>query len=174
MAYIQCIILFILKGIAMKKLFAAFLVAGLLTGCGIGDTNTTYERGQIGRQGQTSVGRIISMTQIDIAGESAGGTLVGAGLGGVAGGIAGSSLGGGKGSDLLALAGAAVGALAGGTVGGATQQAATRDTAYEFLIQKGNSDNVISVVQTNELGLRPGDNVVLITIDGTTRIRRKY
>lgn len=158
----------------MKKLFAALLMAGVLTGCGIGDTNTTYDRAQIGRQGVTSVGRIISMTQIDIAGSSEGGTLVGAGLGGVAGGIAGSTVGKGKGSSLMTLAGAAVGALAGGAIGGGAQQAATKDTAYEFLVQKGNSDNVISVVQTNELGLRPGDNVVLVTIDGTTRIRSKY
>ena len=158
----------------MKKLLAAFLISGFLTGCGVGDMNTTYDRAQIGRQGQTSVGRIIAMTQVDIAGESAGGTLVGAGLGGVAGGIAGSTVGRGKGSDLVALAGAAVGALAGGAVGGAAQQSATKDTAFEFLVQKGNSDNVISVVQTNELGLKPGDNVILITIDGTTRIRQKY
>ena len=45
--------------------------------------------------------------------------------------------------------------------------------SYEFLVQKGNTNNVISVVQTNELGLKPGDNVVLVTIDGTTRIRSK-
>ena len=50
----------------MKKLFAALLVVGLLSGCGIGDTNTTYDRNQIGRQGQTSVGKIIAMTQVDI------------------------------------------------------------------------------------------------------------
>ena len=158
----------------MKKLFAALLMAGILTGCGIGDTNTTYDRAQIGRQGQTYVGRIISMTQIDIAGSSEGGTLVGAGLGGVAGGIAGSTAGKGKGGSLMTLAGAAVGALAGGAIGGAAQQAATKDTAYEFLVQKGNTDNVISIVQTNELGLKPGDNVILVTIDGTTRIRQKY
>lgn len=158
----------------MKKLFAVLMMLVLLTACGIGDTNTTYDRAQIGRQGQTSTGKIISMTQIDIAGSSEGGTLIGAGLGGVAGGIAGSTVGGGKGSDLMALAGAAVGVLAGGAIGGASQQAATKDTAYEFLIQKGNTDNVISVVQTNELGLSPGDKVVLVTIDGTTRIRAKY
>ena len=158
----------------MKKIFTAIAALGLLVGCGIGDTNTTYDRAQIGRQGTTSVGRIISMTQIEIAGSSEGGTLVGAGLGGVAGGIAGSTVGRGKGSDLMALAGAAVGALAGGAIGGASQQAATKDTAYEFLVQRGSSNNVISVVQTNELGLKPGDNVVLVTIDGTTRIRSKY
>ena len=157
----------------MKKLFAALLMAGILTGCGVGDTNTTYDRAQIGRQGTTSTGTIISMTQIDIAGSSEGGTLVGAGVGGVAGGIAGSTIGKGKGSSLMAIAGAAVGALAGGAIGGGAQQAATKDTAYEFLVQKGNTDTVISIVQTNELGLQPGDNVVLVTIDGTTRIRAK-
>lgn len=157
----------------MKKLFTAIAALGLLVGCGIGDTNTTYNRAQIGRQGTTSTGRIISMTQIEVAGSNEGGTLVGAGVGGVAGGIAGSTIGGGKGKSLMTLAGAAVGALAGAAAGGAAEQAATSDTAYEFLVQKGNSNNVISVVQTNELGLKPGDNVVLVTIDGTTRIRAK-
>jgi len=114
------------------------------------------------------------MTQIEVAGQSEGGTLVGAGLGGVAGGIAGSTVGKGKGSDLMAIAGGAVGALLGGALGGAAQQSATQDTAYEFLVQKGSSNNVISIVQTNELGLKPGDNVVLVTIDGTTRIRAKF
>ena len=157
----------------MKKIFTAIAALGLLVGCGIGDTNTTYNRAQIGRQGTTSTGRIISMTQIEIEGSSEGGTLVGAGVGGVAGGIAGSTMGGGKGKDLMTLAGAAVGALAGAAAGGAAQQAATSDRAYEFLVQKGNTNNVISIVQTNELGLKPGDNVVLVTIDGTTRIRAK-
>ena len=74
----------------------------------------------------------------------------------------------------VGIAGGAVGALLGGALGGAAQQSATSDTAYEFLVQKGSSNNVISVVQTNELGLKPGDNVVLVTIDGTTRIRAKF
>ena len=114
------------------------------------------------------------MTQIDIAGTNATGGLVGAGVGGALGGVGGSALGGGKGSTLLAIGGAAVGALAGAAVGSAAEQAATKDVAYEFLVQKGSSSNVISVVQTNELGLKPGDNVILVTIDGTTRIRQKY
>ena len=141
------------------------LIAGglLLSACGIGDTNTTYDRAQIGRQGRTETGKIISMTQIDIAGSNETGGLVGAGVGG-------SSLGGGKGSTLFAIGGAAIGALAGAAAGSAAEQAATSDKAFEFLVQKGSSNNVISVVQTNELGLKPGDNVILVTIDGTTRI----
>lgn len=161
----------------MKKFLCVFCMAAALIGltaCGIGDTNTTYDRAQIGRQGKTSIGRIIAMTQIDIEGDSTTGGLVGAGVGGALGGVGGSALGGGKGSTLLAIGGAAVGALAGAAVGGAASQAMTKDTAYEFLVQRGYSENVVSVVQTNELGLKPGDNVILVEIDGKTRIRAKY
>lgn len=152
------------------------LVAGglLLSACGIGDTNTTYDRAQIGRQGRTETGKVISMTQIDIAGTNSGGGLIGAGVGGALGGVGGGALGGGKGSTLLAIGGAAIGALAGAAVGSAAEQAATSDRAFEFLVKRDDTGRVISVVQTNELGLRPGDNVILVTIDGTTRIRQKY
>ena len=152
------------------------LVAGglLLSACGIGDTNTTYDRAQIGRQGRTSTGRIISMTQVEVAGTNETGGLVGAGVGGALGGVGGSALGGGKGSTLLAIGGAAIGALAGAAAGSAAEQAATKDLAYEFLVKKDETGRVISVVQTNELNLRSGNNVILVTIDGTTRIRQKY
>ena len=161
----------------MKKILCAICLTTALVGltaCGIGDTNTTYDRAQIGRQGRTSVGRIVQMMQIDIAGDSGTGGLIGAGVGGALGGVGGSAIGGGKGSTLMAIGGAAVGALAGAALGGAASQAATKDTAYEFLVQRGSSENVVSVVQTNELGLKPGDNVILVEIDGVTRIRAKY
>ena len=160
----------------MKKILCALCMTTALLGvvaCGIGDTNTTYDRSEIGRQGRTSTGRIVSMMQVDIAGSSEGGTLVGAGVGGVAGAIGGSAFGGGLGRDLMTLAGGTLGALAGGAIGGAAQQAATKDTAYEFMVQKTTGE-VIPVVQTNELGLKPGDNVVLVEIAGKTRIRSKY
>ena len=152
------------------------LVAGglLLSACGIGERNTTYDQMQIGRQGSSSTGKILSMTQVEVAGSNDTGGLVGAGVGGALGGVGGSALGGGKGSTLFAIGGAALGALAGAAIGSATEQAATSDLAYEFLIRKDETGRVISVVQTNELNLRPGDNVILITIDGTTRIRQKY
>ena len=161
----------------MKKFLYAFCIVSVLLGvtaCGIGDTNTTYDRAQIGRQGRTSVGRIISMTQIEVAGSNEMGGLVGAGVGGALGGVGGSALGGGKGSTLFAIGGAALGALAGAAAGSATEQAATKDLAYEFLVKRDDTGRVISVVQTNELNLRPNDNVILVTIDGTTRIRQKY
>lgn len=164
-----------MKGKKMKNKILTVLAGCLmLTACGIGDTNTTYDRAQIGRQGRTSTGKIVSMTQIDIAGTNDGGGLVGAGVGGALGGVGGSALGGGKGSTLFAIGGAAIGALAGAAIGSATEQAATKDTAFEFLVKKDETGRVISVVQTNELDLHPGDNVILIEVDGTTRIRQKY
>ena len=160
----------------MKKILCVLCMTTALlgvVGCGIGDTNTTYDRAQIGRQGITSTGRIVSMMQIEISGTNETGGLLGAGVGGALGGVGGSALGGGKGSTLFAIGGAALGALAGAAVGSATEQAATHDLAYEFMVQKANGV-IVSVVQTNELGLRPGDNVILVEIDGTTRIRSKY
>ena len=75
---------------------------------------------------------------------------------------------------MFAIGGAALGALAGAAVGSAAEQAATHDLAYEFWVQKSGTSTVVSVVQTNELGLKLGDNVVLVEIDGKTRIRSKY
>ena len=62
------------------------------------------------------------------------------------------------------------GALLGGLVGGAAEGAITKDTAMEFIVRKDNGQTVV-VVQSNELGLRPGDRVMLMNVDGTTRIR---
>lgn len=160
----------------MKKILCVLCMTTALfgvTACGIGDTNTTYDRYEIGKQGRTSTGRIVSMIQVDIAGSSEGGTLVGGAVGGIAGAIGGGAIGSGRGSALMSLAGGTLGALAGGAIGGAAQQVATKDTAFEFMVQKANGE-VIPVVQTNELGLKPGDNVVLVEIAGKTRIRSKY
>ena len=163
----------------MKKLFTAIAALGLLVGCGIGNTNTTYDRSQIGRQGSTSVGRIVAMTQIDIAGTDSG---VGTAAGAVSGGIVGGALTAPRhrhgwhrpspGRRAAGALGVIGGALAGGIAGNLAEKAITKDTAFEFIVEKPNG-STITIVQTNELGLREGDKVILIDIDGTTRIRRK-
>jgi putative protease len=45
--------------------------------------------------------------------------------------------------------------------------------AFEFLVQEDKTGDVISVVQSNELELQPGDHVILVELDGVTRIRQK-
>ena len=148
----------------MKKihLFACLMATLLLTACGIGNTNTTYQRTDIGVQGKIEQGTIESIYAVNVAGTNEVGTLSGA----VAGGAAGSMIGGNTAVNVI---GAVGGAVVGGMVGSATEKAITKDTAYNFIIRT-NSGKVISVVQSNELNFRVGDHVNLSTVAGKTRI----
>ena len=150
----------------MKKFLASCLMILFLVACGVGNTNTTYQRDQIGKRGVTSTGIIVAMEGIDIAGEGGIGTLAG----GAIGGIAGSTIGGTGATHAI---GAVSGAVIGGLIGNAVNKAATSDTEFEFLVQEDKTGNVISIVQSNELELRPGDHVILIEMDGVIRIRQK-
>ena len=166
-----------------KKILITAIVMVFLISCGIGNTNTTYTRGQIGRQGKTSVGRIVAMTQVDIAGTDSG---IGTGVGAVSGALVGGALTAPShhhrygyhhhrasvGRQTVGALGVIGGAVVGGVAGNMAEKAITKDTAFEFLVEKPDG-SVVTVVQTNELGLREGDKVVLIDIDGTTRIRQK-
>ncbi len=152
----------------MKKILCAFCltVSALgLTACGIGDTNTTYQRYEIGQQGVVSTGQIIAINQIQTAGQNDIGSLGGA----IAGGAAGSMIGGNTAVNII---GATGGAILGGLLGSKTQEALTKDMAYEFIVRKSNGQ-MISIVQSNELHLRVGDQVLLSTVNGTTRIRQQ-
>ena len=150
----------------MKKFLVSCLMVFFLAACGVGNTNTTYQRGQIGKRGSTSTGTIVSMEVIDIAGDGDIGTLAG----GAIGGIAGSTIGG---NSTVNAIGAVGGAVVGGLIGNAVGKAVTSDTEFEFLVQEDKTGDVISIVQSNELGLQPGDHVILIELDGVTRIRQK-
>ena len=86
------------------------------------------------------------------------------------GAAAGSMIGGNTAVNII---GGVAGGLVGGMVGSATEKAITQDTAFEFIIQKSNGQT-ISVVQTNELHFRIGDNVLINRINGTTKIRPLY
>lgn len=149
----------------MKKIMTLCLMGLALAGCGIGDTNTTYNRSEIGQQARVELGKIISITPIQTAGTDGIGTLMGAG----AGAAAGSMIGGNTAVNIIGGIG---GAVVGGLIGGQTEKALTKDTAYEFLIRKENGA-LITVVQTNELNLRKGDMVILSTLNGTSRIRER-
>ena len=150
----------------MKKFLVSCFMILFLAACGVGNTNTTYQRGQIGKRGSTSTGTIVSMEVIDIEGTEGVGTIAG----GIAGGAAGSMVGG---KPAVNLIGAVGGAVVGGMIGAKAEKAITSDTAFEFLVQEDKSGDVISIVQSNELGLQPGDHVILIELDGVSRIRSK-
>lgn len=150
----------------MKKGFVACLMGLFLTACAAGDTNTTYRRGQIGKRGSTSTGTIVAMEVVTTKGEETGlGTIAG----GAAGAVAGSAIGGGRGSVLAAIGAGVAGAVAGSLI----EEKVLTDTAFEFLVQEDRTGEIISIVQSNELELQPGDHVILVELDGVTRIRQK-
>ena len=150
----------------MKKILVVLMMAVFLTACGAGNTNTTYSRAQIGKRGSTSTGVIVAMEVVTTEGSNTGlGTIAG----GAAGAIAGSAIGGGRGSALAALGVGVAGAVAGNLI----EKKILTDTAFEFLVQEDKTGNVIPIVQSNELGLQPGDHVILLELDGVTRIRQK-
>ncbi len=150
----------------MKKTLIACLVCLFLASCGVGTTNTTYSRGQIGKRGSTSTGVIVAMEVITIEGHQSG---FGAIAGGALGGVAGSAIGGGRGSVLAAIGGGVAGAVAGNLA----EKTISSDTSYEFLVQLDKTGDITPIVQSNELGLQPGDHVILLELDGVTRIRSK-
>ena len=150
----------------MKKGLFACLMGLILTACAAGNTNTTYSRAQIGKRGSTSTGTIVAMEVVTTKGEEKGvGTLAG----GAAGAIAGSAIGGGRGSLLAAIGAGVAGAVAGSLI----EEKVLTDTAFEFLVQEDKTGEIISVVQSNELQLQPGDHIILVELDGVTRIRQK-
>ncbi len=149
----------------MKKSVFFVCLCFLLGACGIGDTNTTYSRRDIGVQGRVEMGKIVDIMSVKTAGQSSVGTLAGAG----AGAAAGSMIGGNTAVNIIGGIG---GAVLGGMIGAQAEKSLTSDTAYEFIVQKTNGQ-FVSIVQSNELGLRVGDSVLLNTVDGVTRIRQR-
>lgn len=150
----------------MKKLLTLCISALVLASCAFQNSNTTYSRAQVGQMGKASLGVIIAMENVKIDGNSDIGVIAG----GVAGAAAGSMVGGNTAVNIIGGVG---GAVAGGLIGGAVQKAATGGNAVEFIVQQDKTDELIPIVQSNELNLQVGDRVILVTVDGMTRIRQK-
>lgn len=147
----------------MKKIICAFCVCLVLSACGIGNTNTTYSRSDIGQQALVDFGRIIAIRPVNVEGTSTVGTLGGA----IAGGAAGSMIGGNTAVNIIGGVG---GAIVGGVAGSAAEKAITADTAMQFIVQKQNGQT-ISVIQSNEEGLKVGDPVLISNTKGTLRLQ---
>lgn len=149
----------------MKKILFLILFSIGVAGCADNYANTTYTNYDLGVQGAAQMGRIIQMTPVQTTGSNSVGTASGV----VAGAAAGSMIGGNTAVNIIGGVG---GALLGGMIGSAAESSLTKTQAYEFIIQKENG-SYVSILQTNELALRPGDNVWITTANGVTRIRSR-
>ncbi len=95
------------------------------------------------------------------------------GLGVVAGGMVGSVAGGGVGGNWRdRQAGSVVGLIAGALIGNAIERNATRQEAYEILVQMRNGERRSVIQARGEEALNPGDAVILVTTGGKTRVSR--
>ncbi|MEP7057414.1 MAG: glycine zipper 2TM domain-containing protein [Caldimonas sp.] len=147
----------------MKKLVLAVLVASL--GACATSSPDVIQRGDAQRLSQVQDGTILSIRPVTVDGSQSG---VGAAAGGVIGGVAGSSVGGRRESVAVGI----LGAVIGGVVGNAAERAGTRENAVEILVQLRNGERRAIVQAQGSEVLGPGDQVVLVTTGGKTRVTR--
>lgn len=132
----------------------ALLLPAVLAACGPAAGNTTVSPYSVGTAGYVTYGTVIGMQPVQVAGTRSG---LGAGAGAVGGGLIGSTIGG----DWRArTVGAVAGGLIGGIGGAVVEEGVTSGQAMQFIIRQDRGDD-ITVVQTNEIGLRPGDRVAI-------------
>ena len=147
----------------MKKLVLAVLVASL--GACATSSPDVIQRGDAQRLSQVQDGTVLSIRPVTVDGSQSG---VGTVAGGVIGGVAGSSVGGRRESVAVGV----LGAVIGGVVGNAAERAGTRENAVEILVQLRNGERRAIVQAQGSEVLGPGDQVVLVTTGGKTRVTR--
>lgn len=136
----------------LPLLAALSLVA--VAACAPQNTGTTVSAYGMGQAASVSYGTIVGARPVTVQGNGSGvGTVAGA----VAGGVAGSFIGGDWRSNALAGIG---GAILGGMAGNAIGSTVSQGQAVEFIVREDRGGD-IAVVQTNELGLQPGDRVMI-------------
>ncbi len=136
----------------LPLLAALSLVA--VAACAPQNTATSFGPGSMGMAADVSYGTIVGARPVMVQGS---GGNIGTVAGAVAGGVAGSFIGGDWRSNALAGIG---GAILGGMAGNAIGNTVSQGQAVEFIVREDRGGD-IAVVQTNELGLQPGDRVMI-------------
>ncbi len=149
-------------GLARAVFVSLSLSLGLAACSNAPPPNSTYTPYGFGRAAPVTYGTIVSMRNVAVQGQ---GSDVGAFGGAALGGVGGSFLGGSsfRGSLLGAIGGALLGGLGGAAVDSVMNSPAH---AVEFII-KQDDGQTISVVQSNESRLLPGERVAIIHGDHT-------
>jgi outer membrane lipoprotein SlyB len=142
----------------MKLYFAIALIPFFVASCAQDSlTGDTVSRGEAGRAQNVRTGTITSIRNVNIQGESLGGTLVGAGVGG----LLGNQIGGGSGRTAATVGGA----LAGGAAGSHVGQNVTSRNGLEIEVRLDDGGGRVSVVQevNPREGFSVGNRVRVIT-----------
>ena len=148
----------------MKKLLIVASVAAL-SACATSSPDVVQYR-DTQRMSTVQDATILSVRPVTVDGSQ-----TGAGV--VAGGLVGSVAGGGVGGNWRdRQAGSVIGMVAGAVIGNAIERNATRQEAYEILVQLSNGERRSVIQARGEETLNPGDPVVLVTSGGKTRVSR--
>lgn len=147
----------------MKKLLMAGLVLALAA-CSTTSPDV-IQRGDAQRLSTVQDAVVLNVRAVTVDGSQSG---IGGTAGAVAGGVAGSSVGGRREAVVVGV----LGAVAGAVVGNLTERAATREQAFEIMVQLRNGERRAIVQAQGNESFQPGDQVVLISTGGTTRVTR--
>lgn len=143
---------------------AALLSVSLLSGCVTANPDVVrpYETQ---RMSQVLDGTVISVRPVVVDGQQTG---AGGMAGGVVGAVAGSSVGGRRDGGV----GSVIGMVAGAVIGNAIERNSTRENALEIIVQLRNGERRAIVQGMGGESFAQGDQVMLISTGGRTRITR--
>ena len=147
------------------KRFLVWGVVTLLAGCATSSPDV-IQRGDAQRLSTVVDAVVLSVRTVTVEGSQSG---AGAVAGGAVGGIAGSGVGGGQRDAQIA---GILGAVAGAVAGNVIERAATREEAYEILVQLKNGDRRAIVQAKGAEVFQAGEAVLLITTSGKVRVAK--
>lgn len=146
------------------KALAAAAALSTLAAC------TTTNPDVVQRRDAQRLSTVVDATVLTVRPATVDGTQsgVGATAGAIAGGVAGSSVGGHREGLVVGV----LGAVVGGVIGNAVERSATREDAYEILVQLRSGERRAVVQARGDEVIAPGDAVVLVTTGGKVRVTK--
>jgi outer membrane lipoprotein SlyB len=148
----------------MKSRVIALAAVAALAGCATSSPDV-ISRHEAQRMSTVVDATVLTIRPVTVDGSQSG---IGATTGAVVGGIAGSGVGGNRESAVVGM----LGAVIGGVIGNAVERNATREEAYEILVQLRSGERRSIVQARGNEDLRPGDDVILVTTAGKVRVTR--
>ncbi|MEF7614931.1 hypothetical protein V4F39_13490 [Aquincola sp. MAHUQ-54] len=142
----------------------ALTLAALVAACSTTSPDVV-QRGDAQRLSQVQDGVVLSVRQVRVDGSQSGG-------GGVTGAVVGGALGASRSHGTEAAVIGVIGAVAGAVIGNTIERTATREDAYEILVQLPSGERRAIVQARGNETLQAGDPVILVTTSGKTRVTR--
>lgn len=142
----------------------ALLAAALLAACATSSPDVV-QRADAQRMSQVQDAVVLSVRPVTVDGSQSGG-------GGVTGALVGGALGATRSHGTESAVIGVIGAVAGAVAGNAIERAATREDAWEILVQLPNGERRAVVQARGNEQWQAGEPVVLVTSGGRTRVTR--